>query len=200
MGSSGSNAVGEARREQALREQRIREGMERINSQYSGFTPSFYQKRADDYYRFALPSLTDQYAKTRGDLTYSLANRGLLTSGVAQRRGSQLERETARQKMGIVDTGLSQAQALRRNVEDSRSSVVGQLQASADPSLASQQALIQASQFTAPSTYAPVGNFLQDWANQYIVQKAAQSGGTGATVYNLPSYPAAGGTPVKTVR
>lgn len=180
MGGGGDPAA-EARKQEIVRKQNIQQGLSRIDQVFSQFNPSFYSKRADAYTRFALPQLAKQLGQTQRQTFFSLADRGLQKSSAANRLNSELNEEADTQRRGIVDAGIAQSQDLQKQVESSRSNLIGQLQASADPVSAAQQALSAASTFTAPSTFAPIGNLFGNFANLYAANQTAKA-------YNPASY------------
>lgn len=141
----------------------------------TGFDQSFYDKRKQAYLDFALPSLSREAQQTQKQLTYGLANQGLLNSGAAQDTQRSFDTELNRQRQSIADAGQEQANSFRSKVEDTRGQLISQLEASADPSATSAQAITAASQFSAPSPFAPIGNLLSDWSNLYLGNRYANS-------------------------
>lgn len=174
-GSGGSDSAEEARKLEDERQARIAQGMTNINEAFKGFNPEFYQQRANAYTNFAMPQLGEQAQQTQQQLIYGLGNRGLLGSGVAADRNAAFQRELQRQKQGIVDAGQGQANELQREIESNKSQLVNQLQISSDPNAAAQGALGSAQAFSAPSTYAPISNLFQNFANMYLASQIARS-------------------------
>lgn len=148
----------------------------RADSQtFSGFTPEFYNKRASDYVNYAMPQLANQYRNASRATTYGLANRGLLRSGSAIRRRSQLNREYGTQRQSVYDAGRGHAENLRRQVEDSRQQAINQLYQTADPAGAALSATRLAASAQAPSAFAPVANAFSNIANQYYMNSVLNS-------------------------
>lgn len=175
MGSSGNGAAQAAIDLQNKQQANINTGMGQIAQAFSGYTPQFYQQRATDYQNFALPQLTAQAQQQQSQLGYGLARRGLLKSDTANRQSSILGQNINQQKRGIVDSGQQQAQSLEQQVNQSKSNLIGQLQTANDPSAIGGQALNVASQFSAPSTFAPIGNLFGTYANIYAANQLAQA-------------------------
>lgn len=163
------------RDQQAEQERRIGYGSGLIDKAYSGFTPQFYADRATAYNNYAMPKLNQQAAQQGKQLDYRMANQGLLNSTAAGDLQSSLNRETATQKQGIIDQGISLSNDLQKNVNQSKSNQVAELQASGNPAASQQSALTAASGFTAPSAFAPVGNLFQQWGNIYGAGQLAQA-------------------------
>lgn len=138
-----------------------------------GFTPAFYQQRAQDYVNYANPQLQQQFGQTQRNANYQLADAGLQNSGAQQSMQQSLQQALAQQEQGIANTGTQQAQNLQQSVGQEQNALTAQLEASANPSATAQSALNAAAGFSAPSAFAPVGNFFGNWSNLYQAQSAA---------------------------
>lgn len=169
------DAAKDIRQLEAERQIRINQGMGDINRIFSGFDPSFYGKRQQDYINYAMPQFGDEARRTQNQLIYSLTNRGLGQSGAGSQAQVAFDKEVAMQQQSIVDAAFGQANELRKQVEGQRSSLIGQLQASADPKSTAQQALASATQFNAPSVFQPIGSLLSNFANIYLANQIANS-------------------------
>jgi hypothetical protein len=138
---------------------------------FEGFQEPFYEKRAQDYVNFALPQLSQQYQQSRNAMLFGLANRGLGQSSVANQASSNLERQVGQGRQEIADTGIAQANQLRKDVEGARQQAISQLYQSADPAQALQGAVRNAMNFQAPSTFAPISNMFTGLAQQYATNQ-----------------------------
>ncbi len=141
----------------------------------TGFDDNFFNKRAADYRDFAMPQFNRQLQEQSKDLVYSMANRGLTSSSASADLGTKLGTEADTQRRGIVDQGQSLANALRQQVEGSRTQLVSQLNASGDPATTTGEALRTAAGFQAPSTFQPIGNLFNTFANTYLANQANQA-------------------------
>lgn len=173
--SNGGDSGAIARQQEEERQAKIKTGIADVNQTFGAFDDKFYKQRAQDYTNFAMPQLYQQLGEANRQGTYALANRGLQVGSAANQFGSNLNREAATQKQGIVDAGLGQAQQLRQNVEGQRNQVVAQLQASADPTTAAQQALAAASSFSMPSAFQPLGQLFQGITQLYANNQTANA-------------------------
>lgn len=142
---------------------------------YTGFGDPFFNKRRQDYIDYAMPQLGQQYQAANNALNFGFQNRGLAGSTAAKQGQSNLNLEMGRQQQNIVDTGQSQANALRAQVENSRLQAIQQLYQTADPAQASISALHSASGFTAPNAFQPIANAFSNIANQYAIGQMLQN-------------------------
>ena len=133
-----------------------------------GFTPAFYQQQEKNYADYQLPLLGQQYNQTLGQTLGSLNSSGLLGSSAAQQTYQSLQNQYAQNQQQIANQGQSLAQGLQQQVGQEQSTLTNQLLAGASPATTTQQALTAASNFSAPSLFAPVGNLFQGWANTYL--------------------------------
>lgn len=188
-GSGGNKAAAESRRLEEERQATIKGGVLDVDRAFGGFDDSFYKQREKDFVNFAMPKLGMEARDTERALAYNLANRSLSSSSAARTAGSSLRRSVADAQGSIGDQARGEAMNLRKDVEGQRSNIIAQLQASADPSVASQQALASASMFTAPSTFAPVGGFLNNWANLWLADRVAKETNKSTQGYSRsPNY------------
>ena len=182
--------AGIATTQEQQRQQAIQQGSNQINQAFSGFTPSFYQKRVKAYTDFAMPQLAQQYQTNRNQIGFNLANRNLLQgSGTANQQWSNLNRAMGTEQQGIADTGTAQSQALQQQVEAQRQTLLGQLYQSADPAGAGQGATQAAATFAQPSVFPAVGNLFANLANQYYLGQLINTGRQPTSyVATPPSY------------
>lgn len=162
-GGAGKQAAQQRSDEQA-RQARITSGMSSIDRAFGGFNDAFYKQRANNYVDYAMPQLERQATSTRDSLIYALSRAGNLDSSAAIKRNADLTEEANQQRIGIANTGLDQANTLRGQVENTRSGVVSQLNATGDSSAASDAALRSAQGLYQPAGYSPLGNVFASFA------------------------------------
>ena len=146
-----------------------------INAAFAGYTPEFYQQRAQDYTANYMPQLADQYQGIKGSMISGLADRGQLRSSYAQSSANALEKSINAARQNVVDESQNAARSLQSNVEQQRSNLVSQLNATADPSETARAALVTANQFSAPSTFKPIGDMFTQFANQWLLRQYANA-------------------------
>lgn len=198
MGSFDDNYGDQMRKAEQHREGQIRIGQKQIANRFAGFDPAFYANRALQYQQYAMPQVGEQYRQQRAYVAGNLANRGLTRSATAQRMFGSLGEEMGRQSRAVIDEGLRQSQQLQQEVENQRAQITAQLNASADPATATQQAIAAASGFTAPSVFTPIANSFANWANTYMQGMYGGATNTATPLYQQAATYVAPQAPTKT--
>jgi chromosome segregation ATPase len=153
----GDGGAAQARADEAARQARIKQGVKKIDENFSGFDKGFYDKRSQAYVNFANPQLSDQYANTQRNLTYNLARQGLTASSEASRNAGELQRQYNDARSQIAAKGLDAANDARQNVEQNRSELISQLYSTSDPTQAANAALNRASVLSQQQSFSPLG-------------------------------------------
>jgi hypothetical protein len=185
MSFGGSNSGDAATQLYNQQQGAITQGLGQLNQTFSGFTPQFYQQRAQDYTNFAMPQLNQQYQQNQQGLQSNLANQGILNSSAAQSLSSQLGGQYRLGQQNILNQGQQQAQQLQSNVANTQAQLTNQLTQSANPSSVAGAAVNAASQYSAPSAFAPIGNLFSQWGNIYAANSLSNNGTTAASPYSL---------------
>lgn len=189
MGLGGGSSAGDYAQAQYNQQQSaIQQGLKQIDTTFSGFTPQFFNQRQQDYQNYAIPQLQQQFQQQSQNLGYGLGNQGLLNSSAGSSLTAGLGQQYQAGQQAVANQGQQQAQQLQQQVANTRSSLTGQLEASANPAATAGQAINFASQYSAPSAFSPVGNLFQNWANIYGANSLAGAG--------TPSGSAGAGTPL----
>lgn len=176
-GGASDRYAREQREAEAQRQARIKQGMGAINDQFSQFDDQFYQGRADAYTQFAMPQVNRQYDDAFRGLTYALARQGIGRSTEGNRRQANLVGDYDLNRQGVVDRSLEASANARRSVEDTRSGLIGDLYATADPAAAAQAALSRAAYLGTPQAPSPIGQLFAntlDGLNSYQSARAEQ--------------------------
>lgn len=134
----------------------------------TGFDNNFYNQAQNAYLDFATPQLNQQFNQTNRQLQYKLGNQGLFGGSAASDLQNQLGNELSTQRINLANNALNQTNQLRQNVTGQYNTLVGQLEASANPSATTQQALQTASTFSQPSALPAVGQLFNNYANTYL--------------------------------
>lgn len=175
MYGGSNNAAGAARQQEEERQQRINEGRRDIDAKFATFDSNFYDKRARDYESYALPQLATQERDTRNQLAAALARKGLLNSGAAIQGNAKLDQYATQKRSDVAMAGIGEANKLRGQVEDQRTTLTNQLISSGDPSAASSGALVAAGNLKRPSAFNALGNFFSDWTDTYRANQQARA-------------------------
>jgi hypothetical protein len=147
-----------AKREEAARQKRLERGKERIDTIFGDIKPKFYNAYGKSYRDFYNPDVRRQYRQARGDLTFGLARAGTLRSSVAAEQMADIERQKLKQNTAIKSKADAEVGRLRTQVADAKSSAIGQLYATEDPSLAANTAANSVqSQLKETPKYDPLG-------------------------------------------
>lgn len=185
MSFGGSNSGDAANALYNQQQNAIQQGLTSLNTTFSGFTPQFYNQRSQDYQNYAMPQLNQQFQQNAQGLQNNLANQGILKSSAAQNLSSQLGQQYRLGQQGVVNQGQALSQALQQNVANSQAQLTNQLTQSANPSSVAGQAVNAASQYSAPSAFAPVGNLFSQWGNIYAANSLGnQTGAAGLTPFS----------------
>jgi hypothetical protein len=188
-----NSAANDASNLAAQQQAGVAQGTQAVNQAFSGFTPQFYQGRTQAYINAAEPQLQNQYQNTLQNLTYRLGNQGLTNSSAGNYLGNQLNQYTNQQQQNIGNQAYAATQGLEQQVANSQNQILGQLSASYNPTIASQQALNAAANFATPSPAPAIGNLFQDWTNIYGTQQQSSIAAQYPYYYGQSAYgPSAG--------
>lgn len=164
---SGSGAKKQAKQQRAdeeARKARIASGMASIADTFGKFDEKFYGDRTKDYIDYATPQFERQLRDTRDNLIYALSRTGNLKGSAAIRKNNDLNYEADVARTGIANDGVNKTNELRNQVENSRSNVVAELNATGDSSAAAQAAIRNATNLATPVGYSPLGNLFASFA------------------------------------
>lgn len=155
------HSADDARAEEEARQSKIRTGMGSINTTFAPFNDAYYAGRSKDYVDWAEPQVDNQYADAKKQLIFALSRTGNLGSSAAADRQSKLTKDYGDKKIAVQSEASRVANEARANTENSRSNLVTQLNASADPDAAASGALAQAQIASAMPSYSPIGQLFQ---------------------------------------
>lgn len=185
-GGGGDKYAALARRDQQEREARVRQGMDKINSQFKGFNQGFYNQQAKAYEDYANPQLENQFSKSKENLSYNLARAGLTASSEAARNAGELQRQYNLGRSTIANEGLNVANRARQDVEQNRSELISQLNATGDARAAASGALSRAGYLTSQQGFSPIGNLFEQ--GSALLGNAAAAGYYDRNARGLGAY------------
>lgn len=165
-GDGGAGAIAEQQRaDEVARQARIAAGMQRINDTFSAFGDDYYKKRAQDYLDYATPQLDRQYGLAKDNMIYALDRSGILQSSAAQKKNAELSNDFDQSRIDLAGKAQDTANASRTNVENTRSTLVNQLNATGDDSAAAAAAVRQATALNQPTGFSPLGQLFADFTS-----------------------------------
>lgn len=185
-GGGGDGGAAQARADEAARQARIKQGVSSIDKNFSGFDDGFYANRARAYTNFANPQLADQYARTQQNLTYNLARQGLTASSEASRNAGELQRQYNDNRAMIAAKGMDAANDARQQIEQNRSELISQLNATGDPATAANSALNRAAVLSQQQSFSPLGQLFANTTG--LLGNAATAGMYDRNAPGLSAY------------
>lgn len=158
-GKKSDGGAAEARRREEQRRANINTGTAAIDQALAPFDDKYFATRQQAYVDNALPQLSQSFDQAQKDLVYALSRSGLLQSSEAANRQRMLNEERAKYERDINNGAVSFANQGRTGLEQTRSSLLSQLNATEDPTSAATSAANQAQLLQAPPSFDPLGNF-----------------------------------------
>jgi hypothetical protein len=174
FGSPGDGGAAQARADEQARQDRIKQGVSSVNNTFDKFDNNFYNQRGQAYQNYATPQLNNQYKQMSNNLAYSLARNGNTNSSEQARQGGILQSDNAFAHQQIADQSIAEQQKARQQVEENRNSLINQLQATSNPSLAASGAERQAASLAMQPAFSPLGNLFANTTS--VLGNAAQAG------------------------
>lgn len=151
-----------ARKAEEERAARVAEGTESINAAFQQFDDPYFDQARQTNLDFYQPELQDQYQDAYRKMVLDLNRSRNLNSSAGARTLGNLQERMAQETTQMGGRADDYAAARRAEVENSRSNLVNQLNASADPAAANTAALAQAQQLGRQQTLSPLGAVFAD--------------------------------------
>ena len=184
-GGGGDGGAAQARADEEARQARIKQGVSNVDKSFEKFDDNYYNQRGQAYQNYANPQLENQYKQMGNNLTFSLARSGNTNSSEQARQSGILEADNAFGRQQIADQSIAEQQKARQLVEENRNSLINQLQATSNPSLAAAGSERQAAALAMQPAFSPIGNLFNNTTavlgNAY--QAGAYSNGPGVNPY-----------------
>lgn len=177
FGSSDGGAADQARQAETARQGRITAGMNDINNSFAAFTPDYYKDYTNKIVAQGTPDINQQYKDASDQTAFTFGSSNPGGSSASADAFGRLKQQQGQSLLDLTNNAASQTNALRGNVEAQRSAVVNELQASADPLSAIQQADRQASALSAPPAYSPIAGLFSNLTGQFANAQAASKAG-----------------------
>lgn len=172
-GDSGAYAA-QARADEIARQERIQAGMGRINQTFSGFNDNFFNKRKEEFMKSMNPQAVKQYQQANENLAYSLARKGLTDSSERAKSEGILQEQMKNARYDIAQRASDLANQQKQGLEENKSSLIGQLNATGDAGTAAAKAANAASNLANQQSYSLLGNMFANTAG--LVSDARTAG------------------------
>jgi hypothetical protein len=130
----------DTRAKEAARQARLTQGVNAINSAFSGFGDDYYNKYRQGVLDYYTPQVGDQYTKAKDKLTYDLARAGTLDSTMAATQQADLDKQNKLNMADIYNKADTGAANVRSRVATEKANATNQLYATEDPDVAANQA------------------------------------------------------------
>lgn len=125
----------------------------------TGFNDDFFDQRRNDFLGYYQPQLDDQFSKARDQLTFALARAGTLNSTLAADKQGDLSSQYDVQRASILSQADADVAAQRARINQEKSGLVAQLNATGDADRVSNEALARTQQmFNEKPAYNPLGD------------------------------------------
>lgn len=177
FGAEGGGGSGESRAAQARRENAIVDGMNGINAAFSPYNDSYFKDFEGKYVDQARPDLDKQERAARQDVLFGLARAGQTKGSTAAKAYGDVADTRARTDLQVGSQAREASSNLRNDIENTRSSLVSQLNATADAGSAASNARNAAITVNRPPVYSPISNAFSELTNQFAINEQARRNG-----------------------
>lgn len=133
-----------------------------VNGAFSQFDPSYFQNYQNAYTNYYQPQIQDQYHTAKDQLTAALSGAGTLESTVGANALANLAKRSTDQTAQVAAQGAAASQSLQQQVASQKASLLGQANASTDPSQIASNAQAATTALQAPTSFSPLGNVFSD--------------------------------------
>lgn len=183
-----AEAEAERQRQAEIRRQNnITQGSNEIASIFGQFDDNFYNKRAQDYLNYSMPSLDREFQDEQRSLIAQLARSGNLNSSLRGDLMGKIQQQYNTNKINLQDTANKYAADARSQVEQARASLLKSNSELADPGLIRTMAQAQAQGVNVAPQYQTLGDMIASLSNSIPAAgggtQGAQSGG-GVQLYD----------------
>ena len=165
----GTQSELQAARQDVAQQQAIKH----INQDFAGFNTPYYQGIQKAYTQWAMPQLQQQYQNANSQLGYKLGNSGMMNSSYAQQAKNALSSNMNQAQINVGNQAVDQANQMRQSVGQQRNFLINAALSATQPASVAQEALQTAQQTQGPSSFAPIGNMLNSFANTFLSAQSA---------------------------
>lgn len=127
------------------------------------FGPEYFSGLEKNYLDYYMPQFNRQAMDADRSTRLNLAHSGNLTGSVGATKLGRLAEDTASQRRGIIDQSIKYGSDQRKQLEDTRGNLVGQLESGAGVENVAGQAAAQANYMTRPPAFSPLGDLFKNY-------------------------------------
>ncbi len=179
--SSANDQTALLEKQQATHDSDVAAGKKSIDSAFSQFDQPYYDNYGKAYQGAYQPHLADQYGIAKDQLTAMLAGNGQLGGSTGNNSVAQLDKTYANNQTDIANKSMDAENALKANVDNTKTTLYSMNANAADPASAAAQAQAASGAIVAPQSYPTLSNVFGD---------ALGSVATTAKANNNSLYPA----------
>ncbi len=173
-GGGDGGAAEHARQQEEARQARIREGMANIDAAFSPFNDAYFSGKQKAYSDYYLPQLKQQFDEANAALRLQLSASGLGQSSAGAYGSAKLAKEYADRQADVAAKAGDYSGSARQSIQDMRSQLGSQLNATSDAGAAAQAANAQAyASMNRPNSFEPLGNAFTQLSKLYQNDTAA---------------------------
>ena len=193
--SGDGGASANARMSEQQRQNAITSGMGSIDATFSKFDDAYFNDYFNKEMDMATPNIAKQFTDANEQTLFGLARDGNLGSSASAKMYGNVADRKDEALLNASNTASADENALRGQVAGARSSLVNQLNATADPAAAASGALSSAAVSSRPPIYSPVSNIFADLTSQFGANEQARALGMPGYGFGVTSSNPTSGSP-----
>lgn len=163
------------KKQEKERKANITSGRAQIDTAFQGFDPNYYNDYQKSYLGYYNPQIDKQFGDTNRELTYRLADRGLLESSVGAESIGNLFRQYGDKKSDVANAAIDAANKLKSQVQDTKTNLYSLNESASDPATVAAAAAGQASAIAQPQNYNALGSLFADALTPWNAYTSARS-------------------------
>lgn len=127
------------------------------------FGPDYFGNLEKNYLDYYMPQFDRQAMDANRSTRLNLAHSGNLTGSVGATKLGRLAEDTASERRRIIDESIKYGSGQRKQLEDTRGNLIGQLESGAGVENVAGQAAAAANSMTAPPAFSPLGDLFKNY-------------------------------------
>lgn len=193
-GSSSNDPTAIAQAAENARQAQINAGMQQIDQQFSQFNDQYYNDQSQAYSDYYDPQIDKQYNDARQALILKLGSSGIINSSEGARQLANLDLQYNQQKTAAANQAVSYGAQARTQVENARTQLVNELNATADPAAAAASSAGLVQSLATPPAFSPLGSLFASTAPAAATAVSTPSNLYSPSQFSGPSVGGGGGS------